>query len=264
MRNGNVIEYLQRHPDTNRLTAVWQIMKGLEYLHTFDPSIAHRAIKGTNILVNDDFTCCLSDFGLSSIPELSQQSRDYAIGSIAWMAPEILHPPEIGRVDQLKVDIFALAITILEMYLGGPPLKDVSFATSYIARVTDKEKLPIPPPSPYEFPRFLCELVKMMVTHDPGKRPTARLVCQGLEDNLVFPRRFHIRANETGSSTAEGQASYTNENPAGETVQQWITVEREQMRNFKHRLSEFRHSSITPGNAQYHPNSPFEPYLSDA
>jgi serine/threonine protein kinase len=90
-------------------------MKGLEYLHTFEPPIAHRAIKGTNILVNDSFTCCLSDFGLSSIPEQSQQSRDYAIGALPWMAPEVLLPPEIGRIDLFKVDIFALAIAILEV-----------------------------------------------------------------------------------------------------------------------------------------------------
>jgi serine/threonine protein kinase len=94
-------------------------MKGLEFLHTLDPPIPHRAVKGTNILVDDDFICCLSDFGISSIPDQCQQSRDYAIGNLAWMAPEVLLPPETEPIDPLKVDIFALAITILEV--NDPP-----------------------------------------------------------------------------------------------------------------------------------------------
>lgn len=90
-------------------------MKGLEFLHTFQPPLAHRNIKGTNVLVNDNLVCCLSDFGLSSMPELAQQSRDHAVSVMPWMAPEILVPPEVGRPDFLKVDIFALGITVHEV-----------------------------------------------------------------------------------------------------------------------------------------------------
>jgi serine/threonine protein kinase len=90
-------------------------MQGLAYLHSFDPPIAHRDVKGTNVLVDDDFNCRLADLGLSSIPELSQRSREQAFGTPAWMAPEILLPPEDGRVDLFKVDVFALGITIFEV-----------------------------------------------------------------------------------------------------------------------------------------------------
>lgn len=90
-------------------------MKGLEFLHTFQPPIPHRSIKGTNILVKDNLTCCLSDFGLSFIPELAQRSRDHAVSTMPWMAPEVLAPPETGQVDFLQIDIFALGITIHEV-----------------------------------------------------------------------------------------------------------------------------------------------------
>lgn len=90
-------------------------MKGLEFLHNFDPPIAHRDVKGANILVTNDLVCCLSDFGLSSIPDLSQRSREKAVGTLFWMAPEVQVPLK-GRINLFEADIFSLGITILEVY----------------------------------------------------------------------------------------------------------------------------------------------------
>lgn len=106
-------------------------MRGLEFLHTFEPPVAHRNVKGTNILVNERLVCCLSDFGISAIPELAQRSRDYAVTAMPWMAPEILAPPETGQVDLYKADVFALGITILEVCRP-------SSYTVYSADVQDK------------------------------------------------------------------------------------------------------------------------------
>ena len=49
----------------------YSIADGLNYLHTEitgvygKPEIAHRDIKSKNILVKDDLTCCIADFGLA-------------------------------------------------------------------------------------------------------------------------------------------------------------------------------------------------------
>ncbi|KXN81528.1 Serine/threonine-protein kinase CTR1 [Leucoagaricus sp. SymC.cos] len=115
MQNGNVMKFLEDHPAVDRLTPTWQIMKGLEFLHNFDPPIAHRDIKGANILVNDALVCCLSDFGLSSIPEISQRSRERAVGTFSWMAPEVLSLPEDGDLNLFQADMYSLGITIFEV-----------------------------------------------------------------------------------------------------------------------------------------------------
>lgn len=89
-------------------------MNGLRFLHAFDPPVAHRDIKGANILVDDNFVCRLCDFGLSSIPELSQRSRERAVGTLSWMSPEMfLSSPT--QIEPFKADIYSLAITVIEV-----------------------------------------------------------------------------------------------------------------------------------------------------
>lgn len=92
---------------------VWQVTKGLEFLHNFSPGVAHRDIKSGNILVDDEYFCRLSDFGLSSIPDVSQRSQDQTPGTFLWMAPEVLLQRE--GVDWFKADVFSLGVTILEV-----------------------------------------------------------------------------------------------------------------------------------------------------
>ncbi|KAG6825181.1 hypothetical protein H0H92_004440 [Tricholoma furcatifolium] len=56
MENGDLVSYLKRHPDSNRV-----------YLFLHERSIVHGDIKGINILVNSSGRACIADFGLSSI-----------------------------------------------------------------------------------------------------------------------------------------------------------------------------------------------------
>lgn len=138
MKHGNIIDFLKRHPNVNRLTPIWQAMRGLEFMHGFDPSVAHRDIKGSNILVKDDLVCCLGDFNLSSIPELSPRSAEQVVGTILWMAPEIMVPPLSGRLDLLKSDIFSLGITVLEVseHMSTTRVTDKGAVTDLHGKIT--------------------------------------------------------------------------------------------------------------------------------
>ncbi|CAE8624935.1 unnamed protein product [Polarella glacialis] len=78
------------------------LVKGLDYLHSRDPPVLHRDIKGANILVGLDRGVQLTDFGCS------KRSGATAIhtlrGSVPWMAPEVMRQSGYGR----KADIWSL------------------------------------------------------------------------------------------------------------------------------------------------------------
>ncbi|KAH8832299.1 kinase-like domain-containing protein [Flagelloscypha sp. PMI_526] len=118
MRNGSVISFLKDNPTHDRLPFVNDIAKGLNYLHSFTPPIVHGDVRGANILVQDDLTCCLADLGLALVSEsqsFTASSNASAKGTIRWSAPEIFTPDSFPNAPKEKRDVFAFACTIVEV-----------------------------------------------------------------------------------------------------------------------------------------------------
>ena len=64
------------------------MLLGLKYLH--DRHILHRDIKSDNILVSFDGAIKLADFGYATQLTTQQNSRKSKVGTVCWMAPEII------------------------------------------------------------------------------------------------------------------------------------------------------------------------------
>ncbi|KAF8155160.1 ankyrin repeat-containing domain protein [Mycena galopus ATCC 62051] len=99
LEHGTVLHYLDRHGRANvdklkyhnTVVQLFQIAQGIEYLHS--RNIVHGDLKGANILINDDWTACLADFGLSAFTDVtSTRSSTQRAGSAYWMAPELIDP----------------------------------------------------------------------------------------------------------------------------------------------------------------------------
>ncbi len=95
-----------------------QILSGLEYLHYH--GIAHRDIKGGNVLVNNSGEVKLTDFG--SAKKLQGNMLQSMIGTVCWMPPEIINNQEYGRF----ADIWSFGCTVYEMLKGQPPFLGTS------------------------------------------------------------------------------------------------------------------------------------------
>ncbi|KIJ63403.1 hypothetical protein HYDPIDRAFT_53748, partial [Hydnomerulius pinastri MD-312] len=88
---------------------------GLHELHKL--RIVHRDVKAENILLTPSGHLTFGDFGLSDVYplEVEWDPATQPVGTVPYMAPELLAFPGQRRLGQYKADIFALALVILEI-----------------------------------------------------------------------------------------------------------------------------------------------------
>jgi serine/threonine protein kinase len=94
----------------------FKVLSGLKYLH--NKNILHRDIKSDNILISSAGDVKLADFGYATQLTLQKNQRDSKVGTICWMAPEII----IGKAKyDNKVDVWSFGIFLVELVKGEPP-----------------------------------------------------------------------------------------------------------------------------------------------
>ncbi|PBL04500.1 kinase-like protein [Armillaria gallica] len=129
MENGNIMSFLATNPAHDRLGSIKEVASGMAYLHSLDPPIVHADIRGVNIMVTDDYRCCLADFGLAlTVETLAPGSSALMNGSLRWLAPEAL---DIQLFDHKYIaarDVYAFGCTVIEIYSGKPPFSHISEA----------------------------------------------------------------------------------------------------------------------------------------
>jgi serine/threonine protein kinase len=177
--SGSIAQLLARFKPFNESlirTFTKQILLGLDYLHSH--GIAHRDIKGGNILVDRDGTVKLADFGaskkLADIMSYSEGCKTVT-GSPYWMAPEVIQQGYAERSTYgRKADIWSVGAVIIEMATGKPPWSDLAPVTALFKIGSNPE----PPP----FPNNLSPLAIDFLTHcferDPHKRASASELLQ--------------------------------------------------------------------------------------
>ena len=107
-----------------------ELATALKYVH--EAGVIHRDIKSNNVLILEDGSVQLCDFGVSNILEPQKSKRTTIVGTPYWMAPELqrewvkdadprslLQPKQIQYGNE--VDIWAYGCTVYEMACGFPP-----------------------------------------------------------------------------------------------------------------------------------------------
>lgn len=100
------------------LALIRSVGQALAYAHR--RSIVHRDIKPRNILLTDDGSPKLVDFGLARAPQISEEisMTGYGLGTMAYMAPE---QRENAKYTDHRSDIYALAKTLYHVLTAESP-----------------------------------------------------------------------------------------------------------------------------------------------
>ena len=93
----------------------FQILRGLQHAH--DKGIVHRDIKPQNIMLLEDGTIKIMDFGIARFPRDEKIDFKKTVGSVHYISPE----QAIGGITDFKSDIYSVGIMMYEMLTGQLP-----------------------------------------------------------------------------------------------------------------------------------------------
>ncbi len=183
-----IIAAERRIPWDRTVDLAIQICHGLKHAH--DHGIIHRDLKPANLLITDDGTVKLTDFGIAKVfAGTAITATGGIIGTPEYMSPEQGDGSPITR----RSDLYGLGIVMYTMLTGRPPFVGRSLAELVnqhrFARF-DKPMMVVP-----EIPSWLDELVCQLLEKDPEKRPPdAHVVSRRLQ---VVQKKVALRSAPT-------------------------------------------------------------------
>ncbi|MBQ6126547.1 MAG: Stk1 family PASTA domain-containing Ser/Thr kinase [Erysipelotrichaceae bacterium] len=171
--------------------AVW-MMKQLAgaLMEAHRNNVIHRDVKSQNVLIKDDGTIKLSDFGIAMASGAMQIThKDSILGSVHYLAPEISK----GKQASMQSDIYSLGIVFYELLTGDVPFKadnPVQVALKHV-----KENIP----SVRSFDPNIPQSVENIILKATAKNVNERykniaLMIQDLNECLKRARRNEPRA----------------------------------------------------------------------
>ncbi len=133
-------EYIEQQKVINWKEAVHfvsQILLALQHAH--DKGIVHRDIKPQNIMLLQDGTIKVTDFGIARFSRSDTRTMtEDAIGSVHYISPEQAR----GEITDDKADIYSVGVVMYEMLTGELPFQSDNAVSIAIMQLQQEAKPP--------------------------------------------------------------------------------------------------------------------------
>eukprot|EP00163_Fabomonas_tropica_P002456 TRINITY_DN1186_c0_g1_i2.p1 TRINITY_DN1186_c0_g1~~TRINITY_DN1186_c0_g1_i2.p1 ORF type:complete len:567 (-),score=112.34 TRINITY_DN1186_c0_g1_i2:91-1791(-) len=188
LEGGSLYDLLCKHRAQNRklplpqaYTIARDIACGLVYLHSRTPPLVHRDIKSMNILLDSRGRAHLGDFGLCKELLSAGPSMTQAVGTPAWMAPEMFASDSTDSYTT-KVDVYAYGVVLYEIITMMVPWEGMSTISTLRTLMMNNDSRPPFPPDTHETWKTFIESVWHT---NPEARPTMIQALEFLRQNEV-------------------------------------------------------------------------------
>lgn len=214
MPNGTLRESLTGRSDIHldwkrRLRIALGSARGLAYLHELaNPPIIHRDVKSTNILLDENLTAKVADFGLSKLVSDSEKGHvsTQVKGTLGYLDPEYYMTQQLTE----KSDVYSFGVVMLELITSRQPIEKGKYIVREVRTLMNKNDEehyglrelmdPVVRNTPIliGFGRFL-ELAMQCVEESAADRPTMSEVVKALETIL---QNDGMNTNSTSASSS--------------------------------------------------------------
>jgi serine/threonine protein kinase len=176
---------IHHNPEVSKIT-LYQRLKmakdaalGMNWLHGIC-RIIHRDLKCANLLVDNNMTVKVTDFGFAENLKVDRYLLDKKgpKGTALYMAPEVMRQEEFNE----KADVYSFGLILYELISGEELFPQYEELDPFFQAICIDHERPIPPP---HTPPSVAALMKRCWSADPIYRPSFEEIIRSLDEILI-------------------------------------------------------------------------------
>ncbi|XP_048571123.1 RGS domain-containing serine/threonine-protein kinase A-like isoform X1 [Triticum urartu] len=169
------------------------IARGMNYLHSSSPTVVHRDLKSSNLLVDKNWTVKVADFGLSRLKIETFLTTKTGKGTPQWMAPEVLR----NEPSNEKSDVYSYGVVLWELVTQKIPWDTLNTMQVIGAVGFMDHRLEIPGDIDPQW----ASMIESCWDSDPQRRPSFQELLERLRE---LQKKYALQVQMQRSTAGKG------------------------------------------------------------